>query len=41
MQAANLAEHASAGHVVRQAGERLRTNHVRAAGFDELKDFRS
>ena len=39
MQAADLAEHAAAGHMVRQAGERLRADHVRASLFDKLEDL--
>ena len=39
MQTPNLAEHASAGHMVRQTGERLRTNHVRASRFDEFQNL--
>ena len=39
MQAADLAEHAAAGHMVGQAGERLRADHVRATLFDEFQNL--
>ena len=39
MQATDLAEHAAAGHMVGQAGERLRADHVRATLFDEFQNL--
>lgn len=39
MQTTNLAEHATAGHMVGQAGERLRADHIRATLFDKLQNL--